>query len=51
MLVNVMLVKSGTGSISMVGGFVLSPPQPQSHRHPQPNLLAVLLQQLLRRQR
>ena len=46
-----MLVKSGTGSISMVSGFVLSPPQPQGYRKPQPNPLVVVLQQLLRRQR
>jgi hypothetical protein len=49
MLENVMLVKSGTGSFSMVGGLVMSAPQHQSHHHPQPNPLAALVQQLLRR--
>ena len=46
-----MLVKSGTGSISMVGGFVISPPQQQSDRHTPANPLATLLHQLLRRQK
>jgi hypothetical protein len=51
LLVNVMLVKSGTGSFSMVGGLVLSAPQQHSHHHPQPNPLAALVQHLLRRQK
>ena len=46
-----MLVKSGTGSFSLVGGFVMSPPQPQGQRHSQPNLLTTLLHQLLLRQK
>lgn len=45
-----MLVKGGTGSFSMVGGLVMSAPQPQSHHRPQPNPLAALVQRLLRRQ-
>jgi hypothetical protein len=51
MLVKAMLVKSGTGSISMVGGLVISPPQQQHHRPTQPNPLTTLLQRLLRRQK
>jgi hypothetical protein len=45
-----MLVKSGAGSFSMVGGLVMSAPQ-QQHQHGQPQAkpLLGLLNQLMRR--
>jgi len=44
-----MLVKSGSGSFSMVGGFVMSAPQ-QHTAHPQPVTgFALLWNQLLKR--
>ena len=46
-----MLVKSGAGSFSMVGGFVLSAPQPHQLRNNQVNPLTALLNQLIRRLR
>ena len=44
-----MLVKSGIGSFSMVGGFVLSAPPQHSHRHQPAPSLAQLLSQLIKR--
>jgi hypothetical protein len=44
-----MLVKSGSGSFSMVGGFVMSAPQHHSQRPQQSNGFALLWSQLLKR--
>ena len=44
-----MLVKSGTGSFSMVGGFVLSAPQRQGHRNLASPSLFQLISQLFKR--
>jgi hypothetical protein len=45
-----MLVKSGTGSFSLVGGMVMSVPQPQQqHGQPPSKPLLDLLHQLMRR--
>ena len=44
-----MLVKSGTGSFSMVGGFVLSAPPHHRPRHQPSPFLARLLSQLIHR--
>jgi len=41
------LIKSGAGSFSMVGGFVLSAPRPQPTRANASNPLQHLLHQLL----
>ena len=47
-----MLVKSGNGSFSMVGGFVMSAPQQLHSQRPAPtNGFALLLNQLLKRLR
>ncbi|MFM2173102.1 MAG: hypothetical protein RLZZ54_1029 [Cyanobacteriota bacterium] len=43
-----MLVKSGTGSFSMVGGMVMSAPQQHTARHKQHSPLSQLVRQLLR---
>ena len=44
-----MLVKSGSGSFSMVGGFVISAPQHHSQRPQQTTGFALLWNQLLKR--
>ena len=44
-----MLVKSGNGSFSMVGGLVLSPPQHHSQRNTQTQSLSERFTQLLKR--
>jgi hypothetical protein len=44
-----MLVKSGSGSFSMVGGFVMSAPQHHSQRPQQTTGFALLWNQLLKR--
>jgi hypothetical protein len=44
-----MLVKSGTGSFSMVGGMVMSAPQHHTARHERHSALSQLVRQLLRR--
>jgi hypothetical protein len=44
-----MLVKSGNGSFSMVGGFVMSAPQHHGHRPQQTTGFALLWSQLLKR--
>lgn len=44
-----MLVISGTGSFSMVGGIVMSAPQHHTARHEQHSPLSQLVRQLLRR--
>ena len=46
-----MLVKSGNGSFSMVGGFVMSAPHHHSQRPQQTSGFALLLSQLLKRLR
>ena len=46
-----MLVKSGNGSISMVGGFVMSTPQQHNQHRATSNGFALLLSQLLKRLR
>jgi hypothetical protein len=46
-----MLVRSGSGSFSMVGGLVISAPQPHSQRAAQTSPFALLLGQLLKRLR
>jgi len=44
-----MLVRSGSSSFSMVGGFVMSAPQHHSQRPQQSNGFALLWSQLLKR--
>ncbi|WP_438983009.1 hypothetical protein [Vulcanococcus sp.] len=44
-----MLVKSGTGSFSMVGGFVLSAPPQHGHRYQPAPSIAQLIGQLIHR--
>jgi hypothetical protein len=46
-----MLVKSGSGSFSMVGGLVMSAPSHRSQRPASSNGFALLLSQLLKRLR
>jgi len=44
-----MLVKSGSGSFSMVGGMVMSAPQHHTDRHEQHSALGQLVRHLLKR--
>jgi len=44
-----MLVRSGSGSFSMVGGFVMSAPHHHNQRPQQSNGFALLWSQLLKR--
>ena len=44
-----MLVKSGTGSFSMVGGMVMIAPQHHTDRHEHQSPLSQVVRQLLRR--
>ena len=44
-----MLLKSGTGSFSMVGGMVMSAPQHHAARYEHHSPLSQLVRQLLRR--
>lgn len=44
-----MLVKSGNGSFSIAGGFVMSAPQQHSQRQAPTNGIAQLFSQLLKR--